>query len=143
MTAIRCTRAVEIFWAAHRWLYRMSAGRLGAKLGTLPVLMLTTKGRKSGELRTVLLSYVDDAGRYVVFASHAGEDRDPPWWLNLRSAGEAEVHTAGRTLRVRPREAEGEERDLLWERVTRADPAYMEYQQRTTRRIAVVVLEPA
>ena len=78
MTTIRRTRAVELFWSAHKALYRLSGGRIGARLGTLPVLMLTTKGRKTSELRTVLLTYVADAERYVVFASHAGEDREPP-----------------------------------------------------------------
>ncbi len=142
MTTIRRNRAMELAWTAHRWLYRASGGRIGAKLGTLPVLMLTTKGRKSGELRSVLLTYVADAERYVVFASHAGEEREPPWWLNLRAAREAEVHVDGRRMRVRAREAEGEERARLWERATSAEPNYAEYQKRTTRRIAVVILEP-
>lgn len=104
--------------------------------------MLTTKGRKTGESRMVLLTYVTDADHYAVFASHAGEEREPPWWLNLRAAREAEVHVGGRSMRVRAREAEGEERARLWERATSAEPNYAEYQKRTKRRIAVVVLEP-
>ena len=106
MTAVRRTRAVELMWRAHRWLYRLSGGRVGARLGTLPVLMLTTKGRKTSEPRTVLLTYMADAGCYVVFASHAGEEREPPWWLNLRAALEAEVRSTAtryRSARVRQR----------------------------------------
>ena len=142
MTTIRRNRAIELAWTAHRWLYRLSGGRIGATLGALPVLMLTTKGRKTGELRSVLLTYIADAGRYVVYASHAGEEREPPWWLNLRATREAEVRVDGHLVRVRAREAEGEERARLWERATSAEPNYAEYQKRTTRRIAVVVLEP-
>ena len=91
----------------------------------------------------MLLTYVADAERYVVFASHAGEEREPPLWLNLRPAREAEIQVDGRTLQVRAREAEGEERARLWERATSAESNYAEYQNRTTRRIAVVILEPA
>ena len=142
MTTVRRNRAMELAWTAHRWLYRLSGGRIGATLGALPVLMLTTKGRKTGELRAVLLTYVADGDRDAVFASHAGEEREPPWWLNLRAAREAEIQVDGRTVQVRAREAEGEERTRLWERATSAEPNYAEYQKRTTRRIAVVVLEP-
>jgi deazaflavin-dependent oxidoreductase (nitroreductase family) len=106
-------------------------------------LSLSVRGRKSGVAREVLLNYIRDGGHYVVFASHAGEDREPPWWLNLRDAGEAEVMIAGETLRVRAREAEGAERERLWSEVKQRDDAYAEYEKRTARRIAVVVLERA
>ena len=73
----------------------------------------------------------------------AGEDREPPWWLSLRNAGEGEVMVAGESFRVRAREAEGAERLGLWSEATRRDDAYAEYETRTARRIAVVVLERA
>jgi deazaflavin-dependent oxidoreductase (nitroreductase family) len=142
MSAVRRTRTVELIWRVHRLLYRISSGRIGAKLGTLPVLLLTTKGRRSGEPRAVALNYLEDAGRYIVFASHAGEEREPPWWLNLRDAGEAEMQIGSRTQHVRAREAQGDERERLWARVKGADAAYAVYEKRTTRRIAVIVLEP-
>jgi deazaflavin-dependent oxidoreductase (nitroreductase family) len=77
-----------------------------------------------------------------VFASHAGEEREPPWWLNLRDAGEAEILVDGKRSRVRAREAQGVERDRLWSEVKRRDDAFIEYETRTARQIAVVVLEP-
>lgn len=83
-------------WRTHSALFRASGGRIGAQLGALPVLSLSVRGRKSGVAREVLLNYIRDGERYVVFASHAGEDREPPWWLNLRDAGEGEVMIAGR-----------------------------------------------
>lgn len=141
MPAVRRTRLTELMWRTHSALFRASGGRIGSQLGALPVLSLSVRGRKSGVAREVLLNYIRDGERYVVFASHAGEDREPPWWLNLRDAVEAEVMIAGRQFRVRAREAEGAERERLWSEVKRLDDAYIEYERRTTRRIAVVVLE--
>lgn len=140
--AVRRTALVELGWRLHRFLYRVSGGRIGARVGPLPVLVLTVPGRKSGAARTVALNYLSDSGRHVVFASHAGEDREPPWWLNLRAAGEADVQVGARHVRVRAAEAEGEERERLWAEVKRRDPAYAVYEQRTARRIAVVILHP-
>ena len=142
MTAVRRTPLMEFFWRTHLFLFRVSGGRIGTQAGPLEVLLLSVRGRRSGVARDVLLNYLRDGDRYVVFASHAGEDREPPWWLNLRDAGEAEIMVAGKRSRVRPREADGAERERLWSEVKRRDDAYAEYEKRTTRRIAVVVLEP-
>ncbi len=111
-------------------------------MGALPVLLLTVRGRKSGEPRDVALNYIRDGDRYVVFASHAGEERDPPWALNLRAAGEADVLVEGRRLQVRAKELAGEERERLWSRVKALDDGYRVYEERTKRRIPVIALEP-
>lgn len=142
MTAVRRTRTTELVWKIHRWLYGVSGGRIGGRLGALPVLLVTVRGRRSGEPRTVALSYLLDRGAYIVFATHAGEDRDPPWWLNLREAGTGEVQVGARRFPVRATEVQGGERERLYARVTDEDEAYAEYQRRTKRRIAVVRLEP-
>ena len=142
MPAVRRSAVTELLWRAHLAIFRASGGRIAAQTGALPVLLLSVRGRKSGAAREVLLNYIRDGDRYVVFASHAGEDRDPPWWLNLREAGEAEVMVAGRRFRARAREAHGAERERHWAGVKRRDDAYTEYEIRTARRIAVVVLEP-
>jgi deazaflavin-dependent oxidoreductase (nitroreductase family) len=143
MPAIRRTPLTELFWRAHRSVFRASGGRIGSRVGPLPVLLLTVRGRKSGVARDVLLNYLRDGERFVVFASHAGEDREPPWWLNLRDAGEAEILVDGERLRARAREAHGAERDRLWAEVKGRDDAFTEYEKRTARRIAAVVLERA
>ena len=142
MSAARRTPVTERMWKFHTWLYKVSGGRIGGRLGDLPVLLLTVKGRKSGEPRTVALNYLVDEGTYVVFASHAGEDRDPPWWLNLRDAGEADVQIGTRRFHVKAHAAEGDARERLYMRVKTIDPAYAVYEQRTKREIAVVVLTP-
>jgi len=142
MSAVRRNTMTEIAWAVHRRLYQVTGGRIGARVGALPVLLLSVRGRRSGEPRTVALTYLLDRGAYVVFASHAGEDREPPWWLNLRAAGVADAQVGPRRFRVRATEVEGDERTALYERVKAADAGYAEYERRTTRRIAVVKLEP-
>ena len=120
---------------------RLTGGRFG-RIGPMDALLLTTKGRKSGEQRAVALNYLLDGDAYIVVASYAGEDRDPAWWNNLKAQPEAEVAVGGRRLKVRARESEGAERARLWREITRKDPAYAEYQLRTKRRLPVIALEP-
>ncbi|RMF24973.1 MAG: nitroreductase family deazaflavin-dependent oxidoreductase [Deltaproteobacteria bacterium] len=142
MPALKRSKAVELFWKAHRWVYEKTGGKIGAKVVGMPVLLLTTTGRKSGRPRTVALTYFEDDGRFVVIASYLGEPRHPSWWLNLTADPHATVQIGGRTIAVRAREAEGEERDRLWRRAVELMADYAVYQERTSRRIPVVVLEP-
>lgn len=143
MPAVRRTKAMELFWKAHRFLYRVSGGRIGGRVVGMPVLMLTTTGRKSGEPRTNVLTYLPKGRASVVFASNAGEPRHPAWWLNLAADPHATVQRGREQTPVVAREAEGEERARLWDEVVRTEAGYAEYEKRTTRRIPVVVLEPA
>jgi deazaflavin-dependent oxidoreductase (nitroreductase family) len=134
---------MEIIWKLHRFVYRVSGGRVGGTFGGAPVLLLITTGRRSGEPRPVTLTYFEDGDRLVVVASNAGEDRHPAWWLNLREHPHATVRIGGTTTRVRVVEARGEERERLWAELLRRDPGYDEYRLRTHRRIPVVLLQPA
>jgi deazaflavin-dependent oxidoreductase (nitroreductase family) len=120
---------------------RFTGGRFG-KVGPMDALLLTTTGRKSGERRDVALNYLPEGESHVVVASYAGEDRDPAWWRNLKANPDAELRVGGRRIGVRAREAEGPERERLWARLVATDPAYAEYQERTKRRLPVVMLEP-
>ncbi len=120
---------------------RLTGGRFG-KVGPLDALLLTTTGRKTGERRDVAVNYILDRHSYIVVASYAGEDRDPAWWRNLKANPDAEIRVGGERVRVRAREVDGAERERLWTRLVEKDPAYAEYQQRTTRRLPVVALEP-
>ena len=127
----------------HVWLYRSTRGRIGARIGNnLPVLLLTTIGRKSGKSRTTPLLYVEDDGRYVIVASVGGAPKHPAWYLNLRANAEATIEVGGRSIAVRAETAEPEERARLWQALTRMYPTYDAYQARTTRVIPVVVLTP-
>lgn len=140
--AVRRNAVTELFWKVHRFLYRVSGGRIGGRVVGMPVLMLTTKGRKSGEPRSSVLTYVPHGKAAVVYASNAGEPRHPAWWLNLLADPHATVQRGQEVIPVVAREADGDERAALWDEAVRINAGYAEYEKRTTRRIPVVVLEP-
>jgi len=139
--AIEKSRFVEAFWNIHPHLYRWSGGRIGGKMMNLPILLLTTTGRRSGQARTRALSYLPHGDSYVVIASCLGQPKHPAWWLNLEASARASVQVGNNTIDVEAREAEGEEREQLWNQVVARQSDYAEYQSRTKRRIPVVVLE--
>jgi deazaflavin-dependent oxidoreductase (nitroreductase family) len=127
----------------HRAVFQVSNGRLANRGYGMPVLQLTTTGRKSGKRRmTMLTSPVQDGDHLVVVASNGGDDRQPKWLLNLRDDPNVEVTTDGRTKAMRARVASPEEKAELWPRVVAAHPGYAQYQTRTDRDIPVVILEP-
>ena len=122
-------------------LYRLSGGKVGGRMGKAPILLLTVAGLKSGKRRTTPLLYGQDGDNFVVIASKGGAPKHPAWYHNLKGQ-EAEILVGRQRLRVRAREAEGDERDRLWGQMVALFPNYAEYQKKTERRIPVVVLEP-
>ncbi|HVO55667.1 MAG TPA: nitroreductase family deazaflavin-dependent oxidoreductase [Solirubrobacterales bacterium] len=123
-------------------IYRLSRGRLMARVGKAPVLLLTTTGRRSGQARTAPLVYLADGERMIVIGSNAGNATVPAWALNLKAEPEAEVEVGGRRRPVRARIAEGDERADLWRRCNEQYSGFDDYAARTNREIAVFVLEP-
>lgn len=125
----------------HRLLIKASGGRLGYDFG-MPVLELTTIGRKSGEPRSVMLtSPVSDGDDLVIVASRGGDDRHPAWFLNLRDNAAVEVSVkGGPTVPMTARIATPEERARLWPEITRQFRNYAGYQEKTTREIPLVLL---
>ena len=148
MSAI--TRNSRSFWNLHKqgarlqkFLFRSTKGRLGATFLGAPVLLLDHVGRRSGELRTNPLIYLDDDPDLVVVASKGGSDANPAWFHNLMAAQDTEVELRGGVRRrVRPRVASGAERAALWSRLVEIFPSYQDYAGYTEREIPVVVLEP-
>ena len=108
----------------------------------LPSLLLTTRGRTSGQTYILPLVYGQDGDNYVVVASRGGAPAHPGWYLNLVNNSEAEIQVLAQRLPVRARTAEGEERERLWGLMAAIHPDYNDYQKKTERRIPVVVLEP-
>lgn len=131
--------------ALHRGIQKASLGKLGWKAGSMPVVELTTIGRKSGQPRTVLLtSPVQEGGAIVVVASRGGDDQHPAWFLNLRDNPRVEVAVAGNPkVPMHARIADADERARLWPRVTADHKNYAGYQSKTSREIPLVLLEPA
>jgi deazaflavin-dependent oxidoreductase (nitroreductase family) len=128
----------------HRTLLTLSRGHLGWKAGGMPVLELTTIGRRSGEKRSSMLtSPVQQGEAIVVVASRGGDPVHPAWFLNLRDHPQVEVVWKGQPRRpMVARVAEGEERAQLWKRIMADFPHYGGYQEKTTRQLPLVVLEP-
>jgi deazaflavin-dependent oxidoreductase (nitroreductase family) len=140
--ALTRNAAVELFWRLHPKLYRWTGGRVGGRVLGMPVLLLTTTGRRTGQARTTALTYLPRGSSFVVIASCLGEPRHPAWCLNLRANSEAEVQVMSDRIRMRAREAEGQEREGLWSEVVASAEDYRQYAERTERKIPVVILEP-
>ena len=136
--------ALKTMNAVHRSLLKISGGRVGWNVSNMPVLELTTTGRKSGQPRSVMLtSPVQEGTTLVVVASRGGDDKPPAWLLNLQDNPDVEVALKGKAKqRMRARIATPEERSRLWPRVTADHKNYAGYQTKTTREIPLVLLEP-
>lgn len=126
----------------HARAYRISRGRILDRIAGMPVLLLTTTGRRSTKPRTATLTYFRDAADFVVIGSFGGSDVPPAWWLNLQRDPRASVLIRGTTSKVMAREATAEEHDRLWPLVTETHPGYARYQERTARPIPIVLLTP-
>ncbi|MDQ3897388.1 MAG: nitroreductase family deazaflavin-dependent oxidoreductase [Actinomycetota bacterium] len=130
--------------ALHHAIFRMSGGRLLGRAGGMPVVILTTVGHRTGrKRRTMLTAPLVDGERVVLVASYGGHRHNPHWFQNLLVHPEVGLTMGGAAeRRMRARVAGREERADLWPRVVGAYPGYARYQQRTDRRIPLVILEP-
>ncbi|MBO3086245.1 nitroreductase/quinone reductase family protein [Cellulomonas fengjieae] len=141
MTSTALMRTLSWF---HRAAVTLSRGRVGGTLVGLPSLELITVGRRSGRLRTSMLTAPLTLGdTLVIVASAGGNDQHPAWFLNLRDDPHVRVSVGGaRAVDMLARVATPEEREELWPRIVAALPNYARYQERTSRVIPVVLLEP-
>jgi deazaflavin-dependent oxidoreductase (nitroreductase family) len=122
------------------FLYRLTGGGIGGRVQSLPVLLLTTTGRKSGKTRTVPVGFLRDGSDYVIIASNAGLPQNPAWFLNLKSHPEATIQVKRQHIQVKAETANPEKRRELWARLMEVAPGYGRYQKRTPREIPVVIL---
>ena len=134
---------INVFPAIDRWLIPRTGGRLRVALGQ-PILLLHTRGAKSGQPRATPLLYTPHERGFVIVASKAGAAHHPSWYHNLRAHPDhVTVELGGRITSVRPRVAEEPERGELWERVNDNYNGYQTYARRAGERIIpIVVLEP-
>jgi deazaflavin-dependent oxidoreductase (nitroreductase family) len=135
---------------ANTWLYRKSNGRVGKtwRVGSalrhgVPVCLVTTTGRKSGQPRTVPLLHMADGDRVVLVASQGGLPENPQWYRNLQSDPNVEVQFGRNTRRMVAHTADDAERAQLWPRLTALYAEFDNYQAWTERTIPVVVCKPA
>lgn len=128
----------------HVGLIRLSGGRIRRSFvftGGMPILVLTTTGRKSGQPRSVPLGFLPFGDGFAVLASNAGNPRTPAWWLNLQADPMAEVFVDRGQWTVRARQATAAEDRSLWSTFATLNPGFDEYRKLTTRKIPVVILE--
>lgn len=129
--------------AIHRPLYQLSKGKIAGRGAGMPVLVLTTVGRTSGQKRSTMLTtplQIDD--EIVIVASRGGDDRHPDRFLNLQANPTVEVEMDGATRTMTARVADADERAKLWPQITGPHANYAGYQEKTDRVIPVVVLGP-
>lgn len=135
--------AMKVAGTIHIWLYRLSGGTVGGSTGGMPILLLTTTGRKTGRARTWPLGYVTEGDRLVVVASALGQADHPAWYLNLRANPRVTVRCGAATRAMVAETAGGEERARLWSRLIREYPHFADHQRKTSREIPVVIVRPA
>ena len=121
--------------------FRANGGKLNPPLDTVPLLVLTTTGAKSGAARSTPMSYSTDGDRVIVVAANGGAPTNPHWYHNLVANPEVTVELGGETFRARASVAAEPERTRLFEQHATSRPNFVEFQGKTTRRLPVVVLE--
>ena len=135
--------AIKAVTTLHKAVFRASNGKLLARGSGMPVLMLTTTGRKTGRPReTMLTTPLRDGDTIMLVASKGGDDRNPAWFLNLRDNPKVTVLMDGHSTPMTARIAHATEKAELWPRIIADHGNYGAYQAKTDRDIPVVVLEP-
>lgn len=130
-------------WAADQVeLIESSGGTEGTTLGGRPVVLLTTRGARTGKLRKSPLMRVEHEGEYAIVASMGGAPKHPVWYFNVMAEPHVELRDGPVTKDMRAREVTGEEKAAWWERAVDAFPDYADYQAKTDREIPVFVLSP-
>jgi deazaflavin-dependent oxidoreductase (nitroreductase family) len=133
---------MTLFGQEHVDRYVATNGEEGHNWRGTQTLILTTTGRRSGQLRQLPLIYGHHDDDYLVVASNGGAPQHPAWYLNLEANPDVEIQVKGVNSRVRARTATPEEKAELWSIMTKEWPDYDRYQEKTDREIPVVVLEP-
>jgi deazaflavin-dependent oxidoreductase (nitroreductase family) len=122
--------------------FRANDGVVGGPMAHLSLVLLHHVGAKSGKEYIAPLAYMEDDGRYVIFASKGGAPDNPAWFHNLKANPDASIEVGSEKLDVTAEEATGEERDRLYNTQAEAAPQFAEYEEKTDRKIPVVVLTP-
>ena len=121
--------------------FHANGGKVGGQFAGFTLLLLTTTGAKSGKRRVNPLGYTTDGDRLVIIASKGGAPSSPDWYYNLLAHPEVTVEVGSETFQATASVVDGEEHDTLYAKMVAIAPQFAEYQQKTTRKIPVVVLE--
>ena len=133
-------KKMRFVWEAHKLLWNLSGGRLGRKMGGIPVLELVTTGHRSGLERQILIWYFDFPKGPAMIGTNAGRDADPAWVKNIRANPQARARWDGKWRNVTAIELSGADYDTVWNAGVAASAGYAEYKQTLTRPIPIVQL---
>jgi deazaflavin-dependent oxidoreductase (nitroreductase family) len=122
--------------------FRENSGQVGGMFESMPLLLLHHVGAKSGADRVSPVAYLKDGDSYAIFASKAGAPENPAWYHNLLAHPETRIELGDETIEVVAHVADGEERDRIYAEQASRLPQFAEYEQKTTRKIPVVLLTP-
>lgn len=133
----------KLFIGFHVFLYRVTGGKFGSEMRGFKVLLLTTKGRKSGKILSAPLGYFERDGGYIIVASNSGNDKHPSWYHNIKgNPGDVEIQVKDKKMKVKPEIILGEARRPLYDWIVYIAPNYGEYEKMATREIPLVFLKP-
>jgi deazaflavin-dependent oxidoreductase (nitroreductase family) len=133
---------IRFFTKTHIFIYRMSNGWMGSRLGKQSILLLNTIGRRSGKNYITTLSYYRDGSRYLIVGSNWGEESQPSWYYNLLNQPRITIQVRSKIIPVVALPTEGEEYLRLWQLVTDQNEQYITYQKDMKRKIPIVILTP-
>jgi len=123
-------------------VFRWTNGRGMSTMRGMPLLLLTTVGRKTGRFRTTPVMYIRDGDDYVITASNGGSDKHPIWFYNLQASPQAQIEVPGKRLQVSASVVTPSERERLWPQLVAQAPFFDNYQKGTTRVIPMIRLRP-
>ena len=133
---------VKLFMKLHSFFYKLTGGRFGGKMGANKILLLVTKGRKSGREYTTPLVYMDHEDGYLIIASNGGQPKHPDWYFNITSDPQVRIQSKDQTFIATAQVLNGEPRAPVWKRLVAEAPQSGDYEGRTDRLIPVVWLRP-
>mgnify|MGYP001248362612 CR=1 FL=1 len=133
-------RVLQAANGIHVALYRISGGKFANRIANLPILLITTFGRKTGKPYTNAVVYIEDDHGYLISATNGGADRDPGWYRNLKARPEARIEIGDKAFNMRATIVEGEERAWLYEKFKAASGNFVKYEQGASRILPVIRL---
>jgi deazaflavin-dependent oxidoreductase (nitroreductase family) len=133
---------LKIFMAMNVFAIRISQGRLGSQLGTQTILLLHSRGKRSGKRYVTPIAYFFTDGIYFLVGSNWGKENNAGWFHNLLADPRTMIEVKGKTIKVEAHPAEGEQYDSLWKYAIEHHPPYLHYKEMTTRHIPIMVLQP-
>jgi len=133
----------KLFIGFHVFMYRITGGKFGGEMRGFKVLILTTKGRKSGKILSAPLGYFERDGGYIIVASNNGASNSPSWYHNIKAnPDDVTIQVKDKKMKVKPEIILGEARRPLYDWIVSIAPNYGEYEKTTTREIPLVFLKP-